>query len=189
MPRLVEPALPSGSLRHLAQPRLSAGDLTLRPWEVGDSGVARAAFSDPDIQRWHPRRLDSDEEARAWTTDWATRWTAETDASWAVVGTDDRPVGQVGLRSVSLFEAAAEVSYWVLPAMRGQGIAVRAVGVMTLWTFEVLGLHRLVLEHSTGNRASCRVAEKVGFTVEGTLRSARRHADGPHDMHLHARLA
>ena len=33
-----------------------------------------------------------------------------------------------------------------------------------------------------------RVAAKAGFTAEGTLRSALLHADGWHDMHLHARV-
>ena len=33
-----------------------------------------------------------------------------------------------------------------------------------------------------------RVAAKAGFALEGTLRSAMRHPDGWHDMHLHARV-
>ena len=52
-----------------------------------------------------------------------------------------------------------------------------------------LGLHRLELRHSVGNVSSCRVATKTGFALEGTLRRQLMHADGWHDMHLHARLA
>lgn len=149
--------------------------------------MVRAAFADPDIQRWHVRRLDDATEAREWITGWATRWAEETSASWAVhVG--DRPAGQVGLRAISLFEATADVSYWVLPEMRGRDIAARAVETMATWAFETLGLHRLVLQHSLHNTTSCRVAEKVGFAVEGTLRSAARHQDGWHDMHVHGRV-
>ncbi|MFC7614839.1 GNAT family N-acetyltransferase [Actinokineospora soli] len=54
--------------------------------------------------------------------------------------------------------------------------------------FDDLKLHRLYLDHSTANTASCRVATKAGFTPEGTLRGAGLHADGWHDMHLHSRL-
>ncbi|MET7707718.1 GNAT family protein [Micromonospora sp. NPDC005413] len=50
-------------------------------------------------------------------------------------------------------------------------------------------LHRLALEHSTANTASCRVATRAGFRAEGVLRGSVRHADGWHDMHLHALLA
>jgi RimJ/RimL family protein N-acetyltransferase len=44
------------------------------------------------------------------------------------------------------------------------------------------------LDHSTRNHASCRVATKSGYLLEGTKRSAAVHDDGRHDMHLHARI-
>jgi RimJ/RimL family protein N-acetyltransferase len=40
------------------------------------------------------------------------------------------------------------------------------------------------------NPASCRVAEKAGFRLEGTMRASFRAEDGQrYDEHLHARLA
>ena len=57
------------------------------------------------------------------------------------------------------------------------------------WLLDVIGLHRIWLVHSAQNVASCRVADRAGFTAEGTMRDQARHADGWHDMHLHARLA
>jgi len=86
-------------------------------------------------------------------------------------------------------QGQAEVTYWTAAAARGTGVAPAAVGAVAGWAFDVLGLHRLELQHSTGNPASCRVAEKAGFVLEGTRRSALLHDDGWHDMHLHARLA
>jgi RimJ/RimL family protein N-acetyltransferase len=82
----------------------------------------------------------------------------------------------------------AECTYWVLPAARGRGVATGATLAMAHWALHDLGLHRLELQHSTANPASCRVAAKAGFGLEGTRRSAMRHPDGWHDMHLHARL-
>ncbi|MET8087556.1 GNAT family N-acetyltransferase [Micromonospora sp. NPDC005237] len=189
MPLLVAPALPAGSLAAQEQPHLPVRPgLTLRPWRDDDAPLVRAAFDCPAIQRWHVRRLDSDDEARAWTAQWSARWSAETAVSWAIVEDDDRPVGQVGLRQVSLAEASADVSYWVLPAARGAGVATEALLALTRWSFAA-GLHRLALEHSTANAASCRVATRGGFALEGVTRESVRHADGWHDMHLHARLA
>jgi ribosomal-protein-alanine N-acetyltransferase len=52
-----------------------------------------------------------------------------------------------------------------------------------------VGLHRIELNHSTLNTASCRIAAKAGFGYEGTTREQGLHGDGWHDMHLHARLA
>jgi RimJ/RimL family protein N-acetyltransferase len=53
----------------------------------------------------------------------------------------------------------------------------------------VVGLHRVQLDHSTLNHASCRVAAKAGFWFEGTRRGQALHEDGWHDMPMHARLA
>ncbi|MGC4816214.1 GNAT family N-acetyltransferase [Micromonospora sp. DT63] len=189
MPLLVTPAVPAGRLAAQEQPHLPVRPgLALRPWRDDDAPAVRAAFDCPVIQRWHARRLDSDDEARAWTAQWAARWSAETAVSWAIVGDDDRPVGQTGLRDVLLTEGSAQVSYWLLPAARGRGIATEALGALTRWSFTRAGLHRLALHHSTANGASCRVATRAGFAVEGVARGSVRHADGWHDMHQHARL-
>src|SRR4051812_31560571 len=176
MPVLVEPALPSGILRNLEQPRLEADDLVLRPWRAADAPIVREAFDCPDIQRWHVRRLDSDEEAVEWTGQWPLRWAAEEAVSWAVVDAEDEPLGQVGLRGISLAEGAAGVSYWILPAARGRNLATRSVQVVCDWAFGEIGFERLENHHSTLNQASCRVAVKTGFPHEGTLRRAIKHA-------------
>ncbi|MDX6263405.1 MAG: hypothetical protein QOH84_5093 [Kribbellaceae bacterium] len=187
MPVLVEPALLTGILRDNEQPRLKTDGLVLRPWRAADAPMVRAAFDCPDIQRWHVRRLDTPEEAVEWTEQWPLRWAADEAVSWAV-DVDGDPVGQVGLRGISLDQASAGVSYWTVPGARGRGIAGRAVQAMLAWAFDDIGFNRLELHHSTVNEASCRVAEKTGFAAEGTLRQAIQHADGWHDWHIHGRL-
>lgn len=199
----MEPALPAGWMRSLRPPTIDVdGRLELRPWHAGHAPAVRAAFTCPEIQRWHVRRMDGDDEAKAWIASWAAQWADESGASWAVLdtagsgtaGTDSsggcEPVvlGQVGLRAVSLAEAQAHVSYWVLPTARGAGVAGRALSALTRWAFDALRLHRLVLLHSVGNQASCRVAGRAGYAAEGTMRGAGLHTDGWHDMHLHARV-
>jgi len=190
VPLLIEPVLPAGTFRAETQPCLILDDrLVLRPWCAEDVEAVEAAFACPVIQRWHVRRIDGEDEARTWIADWEQRWAAETAASWAVVDArDDRAVGQVGLRTISLFEASAQLSYWVLPSVRGAGIASGAVAALTRWAFGTVRLNRLSLLHSTANAASCRVADKAGYGLEGTLRSSMLHVDGWHDVHVHARL-
>lgn len=188
MPILTDPILPSGSLSRIEQPAIEADhSLILRPWQEGDAATVSEAFSCPDIQRWHVRRMDTDAESRDWIASWGKSWAAETGANWAIVS-DGESAGQIGLRSLRLFEGTAALSYWMLPSARGNGIAGRAVQALTRWAFEDVGFHRLSLQHSTQNQQSCRVAEKTGFTFEGVLRSSCPHADGWHDMHLHARI-
>ncbi|GGV02079.1 hypothetical protein GCM10010211_81770 [Streptomyces albospinus] len=76
----------------------------------------------------------------------------------------------------------------VLPTARGTGVAPRALATLTAWALDEAGFHRLELAHSVRNVASCRVATKSGFALEGTRRSAHLQMDGRHDMHLHARV-
>jgi RimJ/RimL family protein N-acetyltransferase len=101
---------------------------------------------------------------------------------------DGRLAGRISLVRLDFWQGQAEVTYWVVPAARGQGVAPRAVQAVAAWAFD-LGFHRLELGHSTQNTASCRVADKSGFRLEGTRRDQGLHADSWHDMHLHARLA
>ena len=98
-------------------------------------------------------------------------------------------MGRVALGSMNLHEAVAGVGYWTAPAARGRGVASRAVRAATRWAIEVAGFHRLELEHSTQNPASCRVALNADFRPEGIRVSAALHEDGWHDMHLHALIA
>ncbi|MGW5922186.1 GNAT family N-acetyltransferase [Nocardia fluminea] len=76
----------------------------------------------------------------------------------------------------------------VSKAWRGHGLAPRPAHLLTQWAFNDIGFHRIELTHSVHNAPSCRVATKCGYDLEGTLRDFRRHHDGRHDMHMHARL-
>ena len=187
MPSLTTPLLPRGSLAAHPQPTVSTGELVLRPWAAHDVPAVLSAYDDPAIQHWHARTMDED-EARAWIQHWPQRWSQESGASWAIT-VSNVVLGQVSLRSVDLAEGLGELSYWVLPAGRGRALAPRAVSALTRWLFESAGMHRIEVAHSTRNSASCRVATRAGFAAEGTKRQEALHADGWHDMHLHARLA
>jgi RimJ/RimL family protein N-acetyltransferase len=175
-------------MRERPQPVLrAAGGLVLRPWRVEDVPVVVEAYADPAIRQWNLRSLDA-REAAAWVAQWAGRWRSERDGCWAVTDGREAVVGRVALRGIRLADGRAECTYWVLAAARGRGVASAATAAVAGWAFDDLGLHRLELQHSTANPASCRVAAKAGFALEGTLRSAMLHPDGWHDMHLHARV-
>ena len=190
MPRLVDPAIPAGRMRAMAQPSLEVGHgVTMRPWTTSDAPAVMEAFADPAIRYWHMRSIESVEEASDWIDAWRERWQAESNASWALVGDDGRVRGQIALRGVNLGMGASEVSYWVVPVARGRGIASAALTRLATWSFDELGLRRLWLMHAVDNAPSCKVAVRAAFEPEGTLREALRHTDGWHDMHVHGRLA
>ncbi|MFK8850537.1 GNAT family N-acetyltransferase [Streptomyces sp. Ac-502] len=178
-------------MRDSDQPTLGlTADAELRPWRPTDAHALVAACQDPDIRQWNRPAQVSAEGARAKIAHWHQRWHDEQAAVWAVAdGADGAAVGLAGLADLDLRGGSAEFLYWLLPAGRGRGLAASATVRISRWALEDLGLHRLRLSHSVANPASCRVAAKAGFRLEGTLRSALLHADGWHDEHLHARIA
>jgi RimJ/RimL family protein N-acetyltransferase len=150
--------------------------------------VFLSAYRDPEIRHWHTRQPGSAEQVLEWFEQYRQAWAQETGASWAVTRGGDEVLGRIAMGSVNLNDGVAGCAYWVLPAARGAGVASNALTALSGWALGEAGFHRLHLDHSTRNHASCRVAVKSGFVLEGTKRSDAVHADGRHDMHLHARI-
>lgn len=189
MPYVVTPVVDPKRLAR-QQPEIEAGDLLLRRWTLSDATQLLAAFADREIQQWNLRTVVDLDEARKLIGAWKHGWRRHTAVSWAVVrpADRDRVLGQVGFRALYPVDGMAEVSYWVVPGQRQQGVASRATRALADWAVDDLHLERLELVHSTRNQASCRVAEAAGFEAEGTKRHLQKHVDGWHDMHLHARI-
>lgn len=182
------PAIPAGTLAADPQPVLAAsGDLVLRPWEPADAAVFLAAYQDPAIRHWHTRQPASEAQVLDWFEQYRQNWAQETGASWAVTRAAE-VLGRTAMGNLNLDDGVAGCAYWVLPAARGAGVAARALTAVSAWALGEAGFHRLHLSHSTRNDASCRVAIRAGFRLEGTMRSDAIHSDGRHDMHLHARI-
>lgn len=182
--------VPPGRMTARPQPVLDLpGPLHLRPWTAYDAPALVESCHDPDIRHWNRSPLLSPAEAVARIERWQERWHAEQAAIWAVAPTTGGPpVGLIGLADLDLPGGSGELLYWLLPAGRGGGVMAAAMTRVSRWAFDELGLHRLRITHSVGNPASCHVATKAGFPLEGTMRGALLHADGWHDEHLHARL-
>ncbi|MGW2556289.1 GNAT family N-acetyltransferase [Streptomyces sp. NPDC001635] len=183
------PVIPSGRLAGSPQPILHAtGNLLLRCWEPADAPAFLSAYEDREIRRWHTRRPFTETQVREWFDAYRLEWEREEGGHWAITRDGLEVLGRIALRGFDFDDGIAGVAYWVLPAARGAGVASRAVSALTAWALNEIGFHRLQLDHSTRNHASCRVATKSGYLLEGTKRSAALHDDGRHDMHLHARI-
>ncbi len=68
-----------------------------------------------------------------------------------------------------------EIGYWTAPWARGQGVMTDAARLVCRFGFDVLGLERIEWWAGVGNDACWRVAEKLGFTREGTCRCRLLH--------------
>lgn len=174
-----------------AAPR--APGLLLRPWVEQDITAMVEAHRDPPMRRWLRHPITTAEQAREVIEARQAAAQAGKGFSFAVLemaadGATERLVGGVSLRRVDAGAATAEVGYWVAAPARGRGVAARALRAACEWAFATMPgpLGRLDLIHSVGNHASCRVAEKAGFTLSAVLPPLP--PDFPDDGHLHVRV-
>ncbi|HEX7187450.1 MAG TPA: GNAT family N-acetyltransferase [Actinomycetes bacterium] len=169
-------------------PVLDDDDLLLRPWRDDDARDYLVGVGDPSVARWspHPPPRTTD-DARRLLARTRRRAADGTAVAWAVEVAGE-VAGAVALRSINRVDLWATASYWTMPRCRGRGVAPRALTAASGYAFDGLGLHRVELQHAVTNAASCRVAVKAGFALEGTQRESCLLADGFVDEHLHARL-
>ncbi|MFD0375034.1 GNAT family N-acetyltransferase [Streptomyces sp. NPDC127112] len=184
----IPPVVAAGHMAKMKQPVLALpSGLELRPWGVKDADALVAAAREPAIRQWNRLVVTSQEEARKRIERMRERWENEQSAIWAIARPGGgQAMGLIGWGDLDLSGGSAEIVYWILPAGRGRGTVVEAAKRVSQWAFDDLGLHRLRLCHAVANSASCRVATKAGYSLEGTMRSALLHEDGWHDEHLHA---
>jgi RimJ/RimL family protein N-acetyltransferase len=155
--------------------KLRDREIELRPWCEEDAPAVYEACQDADIHQWIPviPQPYTMEHALAFV-----RGEATPDITHSLAVTEDGTVaGSIGLR-VHDQNRTGHIGYWCAPEARGRGVTTRALRLLSRYGLEDLDLERLELITDPDNRASQRVAEKVGFRREGILRSHLLHPDG-----------
>lgn len=101
-----------------------------------------------------------------------------------VITYEGRLAGQLTVGGISLGSLrGAHIGYWVDQRVAGRGVTPTAVALAVDHCFRVLGLHRIEVNVRPENLASRRVAEKLGFRLEGE-RARFLHIDGDWRDHV-----
>lgn len=87
-------------------------------------------------------------------------------------------LGGAGLHRTVWATPKTEVGYWMRSSRAGQGYTSEAVAALLHYAFKHMQAVRVELITDEANTASCRVAERCGFVLEGTLLHERRAPDG-----------
>jgi RimJ/RimL family protein N-acetyltransferase len=150
-----------------------------------------AACRDPLTQRFTRLPADySEDDGRAFIAGAPGRRARGESIELALAGAaDDRLLGAVGLILDRHDAGRAEVGYWVAPWARGEGVAGRALALVSGWALGPLGLARLDLFAAESNAASMRVAERCGYVREGALRKAWYRGPAREDLAVYSLLA
>lgn len=156
-------------------PRLSDGSVTLRAHTAEDARGSWEQCQDPLSQQWTTVPVPySMSDARDFVEGIVPRgWREDRDYAFAVHARDaegrERYAGTVSLRPEG--SGRAEVAYGSHPWCRGTGAMERALRLLLAWGFAELDLAMVIWWANKGNWASRRLAWRLGFTMEGTVRS------------------
>lgn len=150
-------------------PTLTDGTVTLRAHRPDDVPGVLEQSQDPESQRWTVvpvpySRSDAEQYVGEMVPQgWAdgTSWTFAVEAEGRFAGSIDlRPQGA----------DRADLGFGAHPWARGTGYVERAVRLLLEWGFADQGLRTVSWRAHIGNWGSRRLAWKLGFTIEGTIR-------------------
>jgi RimJ/RimL family protein N-acetyltransferase len=155
-------------------PRLSDGGIVirvleekdieayLRPFEdEGEPLLNLCGFEEPPsrdrVERWLAPNWVGPPEMRSWEFAIAD---AESDAF----------LGAIILHSCDWSNRRAEVGAWIAEPVRDRGVGSAALDLLLDWAFGELELERIEMTALPENENVPHIAEKFGFTYEGTMR-------------------
>jgi RimJ/RimL family protein N-acetyltransferase len=170
-----------------AAPTLTDGTVTIRSHREDDVPGVLEQSVDPVSVRWTtvPTPYDVD-HARTFVHEvmpagWASgRW-------GFAVESGGRYAGTVELRDDG--GGRAEIAFGSHPWVRGTGAMERACRLLLDWGFSERGIGTVVWHAHVGNWASRRLAWRLGFSFDGTLRGFLRHRGELVDAWSGTRLA
>ncbi len=85
----------------------------------------------------------------------------------------ERLVGEAALKTIKWFNHKAEISIFIIPDCQRKGIGKAALTHLMEFAFHTMNLYRLEAEVVDYNEPAKKLFEKLGFVVEGRLRSAK----------------
>lgn len=154
-------------------PRVESGDVVIRWWSSGDADdLARQAN---DRRIWANMR---DAFPNPYKPEDARRFIAKAQEmdpqTYFAVEAFGHIAGGIGYTlHADVERIGAEVGYWLGPGFWNRGIGTAALRAVTGRAFrEHDWLCRLYAVPFAGNRASARILEHVGYSLEGTLKQS-----------------
>lgn len=178
--------------------RIVSERLVMRCPRAGDGAAMAEAVAESidELRPWMPwaQQVPTADEQEAMARSAYARFMLRSDLVYALwlhdgQGRETRLVGGSGLHRIDWSVPRFEIGYWRRSGCGGQGYVTEAVNVLTRLAFDTLKAARVEIRMDDDNAASWRVAERAGYTLEGTLRRESRKPDGRlRDTRVYARV-
>lgn len=81
-------------------------------------------------------------------------------------------VGVITFNQINYDLKKAIIGYWVSEEYQGKGLITKSCKTLIEYAFEVLSMEKIQIHVATENIPSKKVCERLGFTLEGTIRNS-----------------
>jgi ribosomal-protein-serine acetyltransferase len=155
-------------------PLLTDGVVSLRPLRTDDGLPMYEAVCESldDLKPWMSWAHDDYQknETQTWIATAQERWKEGSYFGFAVLEAQtDLFLGGCSLSQIHPLYNFCNLGYWIRSSRRGRGFAGRASRLAARFALETLKLIRVEIVIAAKNKASQKVADKIGAHREGTL--------------------
>ncbi|MDQ0269318.1 GNAT family N-acetyltransferase [Cytobacillus purgationiresistens] len=163
--------------------RIETERLYFRPCLPGDGAVVQESItaSRESLSEWLPFAVkeQSASEVEAGIRQSHADFILRTDFRMHIFRKEDEMfIGSIGLHRVNWDVRKFEIGYWCDTRQSKKGYITEAVEKLTDFTFTHLQANRVEIRCDTMNLNSRHIPERLGFTLEGILRSDSLGTDG-----------
>jgi RimJ/RimL family protein N-acetyltransferase len=157
--------------------QLASRRIVARRYRAEDAGALHAAIeaAHQHLARWLPGfdRPPTLNDIQASIEHGDTRWSMRESFSVGLfLRSNGVLLGDLRLRPTSWQVPAFDIAYWLCPEAQGHGYASEAVSLVTNFAFDRLKAQRVAITCDPRNTRSARVAERLGYVLEGRLRNS-----------------
>jgi ribosomal-protein-serine acetyltransferase len=158
----------------------------LEPWQAGEF-LAHLDKARDNISAYIPWAdvVTDEERARNFLSRYAKRQAADEGRIYGIWLEGDL-VGGLLFRVFEADWGSCELGVWLSAEAEGRGLITRAGRLLVDWAISVRGLNRVEWRCAVGNTRSAAVAQRLGMTLEGTLRQAFPYRGTIHDVQVWA---
>ena len=171
---------------------VSTPRLELRVPRADDAADLNRATTESftELNRWMPWAAEAPtlDDTRTFCEESRRQWRADEAYAVLMIPHDGgRVLGATGFPTVDWDVPRFEIGYWCSTAYTGRGYVSESVRALTKLAFKNLRAARVEIRMDDRNERSWRVAERLGFSLEGVLRrDARDNRGSLRDTRIYA---
>ncbi|MBX9831296.1 GNAT family N-acetyltransferase [Candidatus Babeliales bacterium] len=172
-------------LRHFPFP-ITTPRLLLRKPCIEDSRAVNAGVEESfdELHQFMPwaRQRQTLQETELFIEQAVTNWIVQkSEEPWFPIFIFDRTtqefIGATGYHHIEWESMCLHIGYWIRTSKSGQGLMTEAVNALTRYAVEELGMRRVAITCDIKNIRSQKVAQRLGFALEATLKADRVMVD------------